>query len=429
MSRWANIKGKSVVGATEYIDRRTGSNFDYKHGKRGSILMSAYMHLNISIRKFVSDTPYKGEAQGVHQVSFDVLHKKIDISFFPIVCTEPFRVLTDTGAFAHMGKMVFYTAKGKRSPPNTPVHFLTIQGFVYITTLILMILTIYFLQGRLMNSPTAISSMSLYMCAILFASDTKHPPSSQRTVTRLLLYFWSVGAFFLSSYIESELTSEACVPSVSQSIDTVDELERELKLKNIRPCVVRNLFVHQYIWRSKTGVLADMKDVLKECDDCLEILGNAPCRKKVQNRTHTMVLVEPTGTSDLTKLLEWHQGSEYFAIFPIVFIASKAFPFLREHHEIAATLLETGLYLAAQNKPDSTAPVESLHEESEMSLVQIMFLYSCGCLIASVAFLLERSSIKKEMCCSLPFKGRRQTRRRIKIPTRSLLFRTSSEIL
>lgn len=385
------MKGKSVAGAMK-------SGNIHKQSSYAKVLIGAYLHLNVTTRHFISTSPYKGDGKGAHQVSLDIIKKKIDVSFFPVVCTEPYRILTDVGAFTTMVRMVFYSARGRPLSPSFPLYLVTLDGYVCLSALTAAILAIYALHGRIMKVPTSSSEMALYLCAIFFGTDTSEPPSSRRTVIRFLLCFWSIAAFLLSSYIESDLTSEACIPTVSQSIDTIYELVRQVELKNIRPCVLRDHFVHHYISISKTGALGTLRTALEECgNDCFQTHENFACRNKVENGTHAIVFVESGSSSDHTRFAEWHRGSETFATFPTSYMASKAFPFLQEHHQIAAALLETGLYMPAQTSLKSTVPLETGYEEQDMFLSKLMLLYSCGCLISVVTLLLEGTWPRKLM--------------------------------
>lgn len=386
---WNLLKGKSVIGYTKYLDKETGSNFDYNHTAYGPTLVDALEYINVTVIQFTSDTPYK-KYPHINQALQDMLHKKVDISCIPSIYDEIDANVTYTSAVTHMGTIFFYTAKGRIRPATLILGSGTLQVSWYLATLAAVILAIHFLQGRIRNCPTNVSSVALLLYAFIFGQYPDPPSPLRNTVTSMLLCFWSVGVAFLSSYIQSDFTSETSVPGISKSIETLDQLEHLVKLKQVRPCVTSNLYIHQLIRRTQVGILGAFRNSLLECGDgCIQHYGGSKCIENARRGTHVFVFIETKSVPEHMFHEGLWPGTENLGTKPVIFMTSKTFPYRQEHHRIVRVITETALYVPFRKKLNHTVDEEIAIPLTEMLGFRIIFLLSCGCCMSLVVLIFE----------------------------------------
>lgn len=406
---WTLLKGKSMVVLKGYKYEKQTSISDCTMEEYGSSLLVAFKHINVTVKPFISDTPYEKQYPDIRQALMDALHKKFDFSCHLVIYDEAYQNFTDVSAVTHMGTLNFHTATGRRLRPTMRFGFGTLRISSFLGMLAAMILAVHFLRGRILDRPTSTLSVAFLLYAFIFGQYPKLPQSSRNTITVTLLVFWSGGVVFLSSYIMSDFTSEVSVPGFSKSIETLDDLEHVVKLKHVRPCVAVNLHEYALIMKTSFGILGSLRDSLIECGDgCTQSTGtSSECFEKVRKGTHVFVRVAIEPDPNSIRYPGVCSGAENFGAKPITYITTKAFPYRQEHHRVVRTITEARLYVPLIKKANYTEDEEEVVPLTQKLEFKLLFLLSCGCFIGFVILLVELALSSKASRSNQLFRRRR----------------------
>lgn len=102
-----------------------------------------------------------------------------------------------------------------------------------------------------------------------------------------------------------------------------------------------------------------------------------------------MVLLESQGVPKYMKYGGLSPGIDTFGMFPLAFMTSKSFRYLKEHDHIVRAMIETGLYVLHDKNSGYLESFERAAHATSSFEFRIILTFSYGCCISLVVLLLE----------------------------------------
>ncbi|KAH7961123.1 hypothetical protein HPB52_002994 [Rhipicephalus sanguineus] len=388
------FKNRKLITATEITMTSVNVYRRYTRIPESVLLFNILKSLNATILPY----HFKGTGRGQERLIYKVHRKEIDLSLFPAGLSEEEDALIDARAINAFRSIVFHSRKGMRVAPRLS-HMLLYSGHLLTAIEIsaVLIVLVYLFQDHLLDSRTSLTKLLLFLFATLVGQGYPEPPPRRTNVTRIICLFWTIGMLSICAHLQSAITSEVNVPVVERKIKNSDDLLKLAKAKRVLPCLEQSSYSERFIMTSTTEVGTVLRELLKNCRDCVNTKSgrDGKCFDLAKRGTHVYIRVYDVLTNLFWDRYGIAASEDSFRFMPSAPMMAKGFPCgpalkclvmeLREHgHEQKTVGMKiwniTHNFRGASSDTANVAPI---------SFWEHYLIYAGGTLLACVSFILE----------------------------------------
>lgn len=258
----------------------------------------------------------------------------------------------------------------------------------------------------LLGEPIQLSAIMFFLISTILGKSFPLPNRHTHPKTALLCLMWLVAMACISTYVQSDLTSESTVPTTKGKIDTIKELQDHVQSGRVLPCVRAGDFGHKYI-AARGDSLATLlhKPLKKFPDSCIGDLDGVYCYTHSSKGTHVFI-DRVLGGIDLYEAAQYGLVASRESITHSwqAVLAAKDFPFTEELLRLTRIVAQSGLADRERRVESWQYPVvhEKRHAESaQQSRISSQFcLYFLGLILSTLTFVGEL--LIKQLCSRLP---------------------------
>lgn len=391
-SSYGIFSGEEMVVVTHVTLTSVNITHHYTRAPEATLLLSMLKYFNATI------VPYHFVARGGDRLVNAIHRKKAELSLLPAGLTAEMDSMIDIRAINAYRSIVFFSRRAERVPPRI-THALLSSGvsLAMLTGCGLVVLGVYICQTPVAGFRTSVAGCLLFLVSNLVGRGYPVPAPSRRNVTRLLVAFWALGVLSYCAYLQSVITSNVNIPTKDRKIKNTQDLTKYATQGQVLPCFEMNSYSHNFIDTSTTGVGKALRRLLTNCRSCVNTRSGRQdtCLSLARRGTHVYIRIY-----DVISEMVWRQfgvmpSEDTFRFLPNAPMMSKGFhcgPALRrlvkeirEHgHQQKMMSMEmwklTHRLSHAASDPESAAPIPFWDH---------FLVYSCGILLACVAFLVE----------------------------------------
>ncbi|KAL3190197.1 hypothetical protein MRX96_019745 [Rhipicephalus microplus] len=240
--------------------------------------------------------------------------------------------------------------------------------------------------------PNEASSVSVASDFLLSTFLGRCPPPGMRSTllsSKLSIFVWSVGVFFLANFVQMEISASRSVPSHSSEIRHMQQLAEKFDTGAMLPCV--SLVTSRVLRRSVCNVsyLESVRAAPEGCGmPCTSYGSHNGCHQKLQFGVYAGITIFRASMLALAQENELVLGKDSFLMALRMSPTHGRYPLRHQHRRLLMALEESGLLQAIEERVFASRQDRMLISFN-VAVYDYMFVYVAGISASLVAFLLE----------------------------------------
>ncbi|KAH7971194.1 hypothetical protein HPB49_020165 [Dermacentor silvarum] len=393
-SSYGIFSGIKMVVVTDVTLTSINITHKYTRAPEATLLLSMLKYFNATI------VPYHfvGTGRGQDRLINAIHRKKADLSLLPAGLTKEMDSMNDIRAINAYRSLVFFSRRAEQVPPRI-THALLSSGtsLATLTGCGLIVLGAYICQTPFAGFRTSVAGCVLFLVSNLVGRGYPVPAPSARNVTRLLVAFWALGVLSYCAYLQSVITSNVNIPTKDRKIKNTEDLKKYATQRQVLPCFEMNSYSQAFIKTSTTEVGKALRELLTNCRSCVNTKSGKDdtCLRLTRRGTHVYIRVY-----DVISKMLWRQfgvmpSEDTFRFMPNAPMMPKGFHCGSALRRLVTEIREHGHHQKMMSMEIWKLTHKLSHATSDpVSAAPIPFwdhflVYSCGIILACVAFLVE----------------------------------------